>query len=187
MYDPVAKSEDVNREALSPRLETLEHARIGLFDNGKPAAEPTLQVIEERLNERFPSAETTSYAVEHLNRLKNEGELERLESWAESEADACIGAIGDCGSCTKFLVYGVNAIERSGTPAVGLIDSGFALDWETNSQDFGRQLRQYSIPEHSEVTDIEVIRKRISAEDIDGIVAQLTTPRTEAERSNEDR
>lgn len=185
MYDPVTESADVTQTPISPRIDSVEDARIGLFDNGKPAAEPLLRVVRERLEARYPDAEITTYAVDHLNLLRNDEELDRLESWADTETDVCIGAIGDCGSCTKFLVYGVDAIERSGTPAVGIIDSGFSLDWESNATDFGRQLRQYSIPEHAEVRDIETVRERISDDDIDGILAQLTTPRTAAERGEE--
>ncbi|WP_265112109.1 UGSC family (seleno)protein [Halosolutus halophilus] len=187
MFDPVAETEDVGQKPISPRLESLENARIGLFDNGKPAAEPALAVIGERLQDRYPDVEIVTYAVEHLNRLKNDDVLDQIGSWADDETDACIGAIGDCGSCTKFLVYGVNAIERSGTPAVGLIDSGFALDWEMNSRDLGRPLRQHSVPEYSEVTDIERVRERITDEDIDELVARLTTPRTEEELGDGDR
>ncbi|MFC6719841.1 hypothetical protein ACFQGT_18665 [Natrialbaceae archaeon GCM10025810] len=187
MFDPVAKAEDVGRKPISSRLKSLENARIGLFNNGKPTAEPALAVISERLQDRYPDVEIVTYTVEHLNRLKNDDELDRIKSWANTETDACIGAIGDCGSCTKFLVYGVNAIEQSETPAVGLIDSGFALDWESNSRDLGRPLRQHSIPEVSEVTDIERVREQITDEDVDELVAQLTASRTAAERGDEDR
>lgn len=185
MYDPIADAESTERKPISPRVSSLEDARIGLFDNGKPAAEPTLSVVGERLQERYPTVELETYAVDHLNQLKNEDELDRVASWAETKTDACIGAIGDCGSCTKFLVYGLDAVEGSGTPAVGLIDEGFVLDWETNSKDFGRQLRNYTLPEHAEVTDVERIRERITQTVVDDIVAQLTTPRTDEERAGE--
>ena len=45
MYDPVADSDETERKPIAPRLERIEGARIGLFDNGKPAAEPLLDVV----------------------------------------------------------------------------------------------------------------------------------------------
>jgi len=72
MHDPVADADQTDREPIAPRLERIEGARIGLFDNGKPAAEPLLDVVEERLEASYPSVTVERYAVDHLNRIKNE-------------------------------------------------------------------------------------------------------------------
>lgn len=185
MYDPVADSESTERQPIASRVGDLTGKHVGLFNNGKPAAEPLLAVVEELLREEYPDVTVERYAVDHLNRIKNEGELESIETWAAEEIDACIGAIGDCGSCTKYLVYGINAVERGGTPAVGLIDEGFALDWKTNSRDFGRELRRYSLPAVAEVTDTDRMREHVTASDLEGIVDELTRPRTDGERAVE--
>ena len=186
MYDPVADSAETDRKPIAPRLEQIEGARIGLFDNGKPAAEPLLDVVEERLREAHPSVTIDRYAVAHLNRIKNEEELASIEAWADAELDACIGAIGDCGSCTKYLVYGIEAVERSGTPGVGIADEGFALDWDTNARDFGRELRYTTMPAISEVIDRDRFREQLTDDVLEDILAELTRPPTPEERAAAD-
>ena len=183
MYDPVADAEGTERKSIASRIGSLDGKRIGLFDNGKPAAEPLLEVVEERLRAKYPDVTIERYAVDHLNRIKNDEELASIEAWADEELDACIGAIGDCGSCTKYLVYGINAVERSETPGVGLIDEGFKLDWDTNAKDFGRELRYFTLPAFAEVTDKERIREHLTADVLEAIADELTRPRTDEERA----
>ena len=186
MYDPVADSDETERKPIAPRLERIEGARIGLFDNGKPAAEPLLDVVEERLAEAYPSVTVDRYAVDHLNRIKNEEEMAAIQAWADEEIDACIGAIGDCGSCTKFLVYGIEAVERSGTPGVGLVDDGFTLDWETNARDFGRRPRYHTLSAISEVLDRDRFRGQLTEDVLEEVLEELTRPPTPEERAAED-
>lgn len=186
MHNPVADADETDRKPIAPRLEQVEGARIGLFDNGKPAAEPLLDVVEERLEAEYPSVTVDRYAVDHLNRIKNEEEMAAIEAWADEELDACIGAIGDCGSCTKYLVYGVEAVERSDTPGVGLIDEGFTLDWETNARDFGREVRNYTLSAVAEVLDRDRFREQVTADVLDEILDELTRAPTEGERATGD-
>jgi hypothetical protein len=186
MHDPVADADETDRTSIAPRLEQVEDATIGLFDNGKPAAEPLLDVVEERLADSYPGVTVERYAVDHLNRIKNEAEMAAIESWADEELDACIGAIGDCGSCTKYLVYGIEAVERSATPGVGLVDEGFTLDWDTNARDFGRELRYYTLSEVAEVLDRDRFRAQLTADVLDEILDELTRPPTAAERAEDE-
>lgn len=185
MYDPVADSEETERKAIAPRLDDVEGAHVGLFDNGKPAAEPLLDVVEERLAEAYPTVTVDRYAVAHLNRIKNEGEMADIEAWADEGLDACIGAIGDCGSCTKYLVYAIEAVERSGTPGVGVVDEGFTLDWDTNARDFGREMRYATLPAISEVIDRDRFRELITVDVLEGILEEVTRPPTPEERAAE--
>lgn len=183
MYDPVADSEETERKPIAPRLEQIEGTKIGLFDNGKPAAEPLLDVVEECLEAAYPSVTIDRYAVDHLNRIKNEEEMANIEAWADEELDACIGAIGDCGSCTKYLVYAIEAVERSGTPGVGIVDEGFTLDWDTNARDFGREMRYYTLPAIAEVLDRDRFREQLTADVLDEILEELTRPLTPEEHA----
>jgi len=186
MHDPVADAHETDRTSIAPRLEQVEDATIGLFDNGKPAAEPLLDVVEERLADSYPGITVERYAVDHLNRIKNEAEMAAIEAWADEELDACIGAIGDCGSCTKYLVYGIEAVERSATPGVGLVDEGFTLDWDTNARDFGRELRYYTLSEVAEVLDRDRFRAQLTADVLEEILDELTRPPTAAERAEDE-
>lgn len=178
MYDPVGDSPTVEQVSLSPRDVDLAGVRIGLLHNGKPAATPTLTVVEDHLRKAYPDSGIDRYEVDHLNRLKNDDVLDEIETWASEETDVCIGALGDCGSCTKLLVYAVNAVERGGTPAIGLIDQGFEIDWRSNRQDFGRELRYFALPPLAEVTDEDRIRELLTREVFDEILTELTRERT---------
>lgn len=186
MFDPVADSADVDLQALAPRPEDLAGKRIGFLNNGKPAAKPTLAVVEDHIAENYPDASVERYDLAHLNRLKNDEELAAIEAWADEQVDVVIGALGDCGSCTKLLVYGINAVERSGTPAIGLIDEGFEIDWKSNRRDFGRSLRFHPLPALAEVTDEDRIREIISDDVFADIVTELTRPRSGEELAGEE-
>ncbi|WP_226483194.1 UGSC family (seleno)protein [Natrinema amylolyticum] len=182
----MADSELTERKPIAPRLEQIEGVRIGLFDNGKPAAEPLLDVVEERLEEAYPTVTIDRYAVDHLNRIKNEEEMANIQAWADEELDACIGAIGDCGSCTKYLVYGIESVERSGTPGVGIVDEGFTLDWDTNARDFGRDIRYYTLSAAAEVLDRDRFREQLTADVLDELLEELTRPPRAEEQAADD-
>ena len=111
LITPGTETNDADQEPLSPRVDTLAGKHIGLYDNGKPAAEPVLTVVQEKLQERYPDATFEWYHVEHLNFIKNDDEQASVSEWAE-DVDVGIGAIGDCGSCTKFLAWGIELIEQ---------------------------------------------------------------------------
>ena len=182
LITPGSESNDTDQEPLVARVDSLEGKTIGLYDNGKPAAEPLLTAVQEKLEARYPEASFSWYHVEHLNQIKNDDEQEAVRAWAE-EVDTAIGAIGDCGSCTKFLAWGVELIEEAGTPGVGLIDEGFELDYQSNAIERGRALRYKKTPVRCETTDLERVREEVSEEVVDGIVDELTRPLSDKERA----
>lgn len=187
MLNPVSDATESERKALAPRVDTLEGKRIGLLDNGKPAAEPILQVVEERLEERHPSSEFEHHAIPEFNMLKDEETLEGIRSWAAAEdLDVVISAMGDCGSCTKFLAWGTEYVEKAGVPAVGLIDEGFEMDWKSNAIEKGRPLRYSKIPVRCEVTDVDRIREDMTADAIDAIADELVRPLDDNETAGGD-
>lgn len=182
LLDPTAAADEVERKALSPRLDGLSGTRIGLLGNGKQAAEPVLNIVERRLRERYgDDVEVDYYLVDELNLLKDDAELERITDWAAADIDVGITAIGDCGSCTKFLAWGTDAVEEAGVPAVGLLDQGFVLDWQSNAIEWGRPLRYEVIPVRCEVVDRDRIDRELTADVLDGIEDELTRPLTDEE------
>jgi len=183
LVTPGADTNDVEQKPLVPRVDTLAGKTIGLYDNGKPAAEPLLTAVQEKLQERYPDATFSWYHVEHLNQIKNDDEQAQVLEWAE-DVDTAIGAIGDCGSCTKFLAWGVELIEDAGTPGVGLIDEGFELDYQSNAIERGRALRYKKTPVRCETTDLDRIREEVSEDVMDGIEAELTRPLSDKERAD---
>jgi hypothetical protein len=175
MRSPVNDRDNVDQEPPNPPVDSFEGKQVGLVDNGKKASAPVLDIVEERLREAYEDVEISRYAVEELNMLKDDDELRRIREWAARDTDVCIGAIGDCGSCTKFLARAVDAVEASGTPAVGLVVEGFELDYEMNAEDLGRELRYTVIPVRSETTDRDRIWEEITADVLRTIVGEVTS------------
>lgn len=183
LLDPTGDEPDTERKPIAPRIDSLAGKDIGLFDNGKITAEPVLDVVEERLATAYPDASFSRYALgkNRVNKAKDADELAEVTEWA-SELDVGIGAFGDCGSCTKFLAWGVDAIEAGGTPGVGLIDEGFELDYQSNAIERGRPLRYAMLPVRSETPELDRVREQMTDETVAAIEAELTRPLTEDER-----
>jgi len=181
LIDPTSESDDTERKPLAERVDSLDGKTIGLYDNGKPAGEPLLTAVQEKLAERYPDAKFEWYHVPFLNDIKDEDVQADVVEWAKG-VDTAIGAIGDCGSCTKFLAWGVEKIEDAGTPGVGLLDEGFELDYQSNSIERGRPLRYETTPVRCETTDLERVREEVTEEVVDGIVDELIRPLSEKER-----
>ena len=181
MRDPTAKSERSEMKPLVPRIDEFEGKKIGFHINTKEAAEPTAQVIEEKMSEKHPSVTFSHCTVP----ARDDEALDQIEEWAE-QLDACIATVGDCGGCTRAVVRAANAIEASGTPAVGLMAEGFEMSWETNAVDQQRYLRSQTLPIRSETTDLELLQDQISAKTVQGIEAALTEPLTDEEKGLEE-
>ncbi|GAB7020704.1 hypothetical protein [Halostagnicola sp. A-GB9-2] len=184
LITPSSTGNDAEQKPLVPRVTSLEGKHIGLYDNGKPAAEPLLTAVQEKLAQRYPDATFEWYHVEHLNQIKSDDEQESVVDWAEN-VDIGIGAIGDCGSCTKFLAWGIELIEDAGTPGVGLIDEGFELDYQSNAVERGRPLRYKKTPVRCETTDLDRVREEVSNEVVDGIEEELTRSLNDKERAEQ--
>ena len=95
VLNPWADADPIPLRGIYPRVTDLAGKKIGLFRNDKLAAEPMMNVIEERLKERFPTAEFSPF----VNSKKNEAILEQdlkaeFEDWLKG-ADAVITAFGD--------------------------------------------------------------------------------------------
>lgn len=181
ILDPTASAESTDRKPLAERVDGLSGKRIGLFGNGKQAADPVLDIVGERLRERYDDVAIETYYLDELNLLKDDAVLADIEEWASEHVDVGIAAMGDCGSCTKFLTWQTDAIEEAGVPAVGLVEEGFVPDWKSNSIERGRSLRYQVIPVRCEVTDRDRIREGLTMDVIEAIEDELTRPRQESE------
>ncbi len=181
LVTPSPEEDETEQKPLAPRVDDLSGKTIGLYDNGKPVAEPLLTAVSEKLADRYPDAEFEWYHVDHLNKIKNDDEQASVSEWAET-VDVAIGGGGDCGSCTKFLAWGIELIEEAGTPGVGLLDEGFELDYQSNAIERGRALRYVKTPVRCETTDLDRIRDEVNEDVIDEIVDELTRPLAGKER-----
>ncbi|MFC6723712.1 hypothetical protein ACFQE1_04800 [Halobium palmae] len=182
LLDPQRSAESKERHPISARVDTLEEKHVGFYDNGKPAAEPVLEVIKQRLDERYDDITFSHFALDYLNQSKDPEKMKAVEEWASNGPDVCIGAMGDCGSCTKFLVWGIEAAERAGVPSVGILDEAFVNDWKSNAIERGWPLRYQTVPVRSEVTNVERIEGDLTPDVIDDIEGELTRPRNDKEQ-----
>lgn len=182
MRDPTAKSEKSEMESLAPRIKKLKNKKIGFHINTKEAAEPVARIVEEKLDKKHSSMTFSRCTVP----ARDEEGLDRIEEWA-GELNACIAVVGDCGGCTRAVVRAANAVEESGTPAVGLVAEGFEMSWETNAVDQQRHIRNQTLSIRSETTDPELLQEEISAETVRGIENALIEPLTDEEKGLEER
>ena len=97
-YEVLSPWADVDPKPLrgiSPRLDTLEGKKIGLFANYKRASRAIVAEVEKRLKERYPGIQTSLFDSRGSNVLETETENSaRFEAWAQ-EVDAVVTAVGD--------------------------------------------------------------------------------------------
>jgi hypothetical protein len=95
VLSPWAEADPIPFRGISPRVESLAGKKIGLFRNSKRAALPLMNVIEERLKKKFPTAEFTRFANLRPNELIIEQDLkDEFEDWLMG-VDAVIAFVGD--------------------------------------------------------------------------------------------
>jgi hypothetical protein len=95
VLSPWAKADPVPFKGITPRIDRLDGKKIGLLRNTKRAAEPTLKVVEDRLNKLFPTASFIWF----FNPKPNERAIAQdikdgFEKWIKG-VDAIIAAYGD--------------------------------------------------------------------------------------------
>jgi len=95
VLSPWAEVDPIPLRGISPRVETLEGKKIGLFANFKRAARPIQAYVEQKLKERFPSSETSLFDSRLPNVTETETENKaKFTAWAQ-EVDAVIAVVGD--------------------------------------------------------------------------------------------
>jgi len=95
VLNPWAEADAIPLRGISPRVTDLTGKTIGLFaGNHKIAARPILNVVEERLKERFPPLKFSWFLFGLSLEVTETEEKERFEDWAKG-VDAAIAAVGD--------------------------------------------------------------------------------------------
>ena len=93
VLNPWAEVDPVPMRGLSPRVSDLAGKKIGLFVNGKRASRPIMTVVEEKLKERFPTAEFSYFSSSGNREVAGDPDA-KLEEWVKG-VDTVISAIGD--------------------------------------------------------------------------------------------
>lgn len=95
VLSPWAEADPIPSRGINPRIESLDGKKIGLYRNGKRAAEPIINVVEDRLKKKYPTAEFTRFANFRANEAIIEQDAKgEFEDWLKG-VDAVIAAYGD--------------------------------------------------------------------------------------------
>lgn len=88
--------------------------KISFFDNTKPNADIILATIAENLNIDPVNVEKPAGAAATDQQLKN-----------AADADLSIIAVGDCGSCSTWVILDAIRLEKEGTPTISICSDKF--------------------------------------------------------------
>ena len=114
VLNPLADRDAVKLD-ITPMPESI--GRISLFDNTKPNADLILNIVENKLD--------NSLLFNHPKKPAGApATIEQIEEAAES--DVSILALGDCGSCTTWVILDALRLEKKGTPTISICSSKFA-------------------------------------------------------------
>jgi hypothetical protein len=95
VLSPWAEADPIPLRGITPRVPELRGRTVGLFSNGKRAAQYTLGALERELRERFPDARTSWYTSSVLNSPEalTHGKA-KFEAWVAS-VDAVVLSVAD--------------------------------------------------------------------------------------------
>ena len=95
VLSPWADADPVPFRGVSPRVGTLEGATIGLLGNSKRTSKPTLDIVEDRLKKRFPSAKFSRFVNDIANQTITETpKKDGYEAWVKG-VDTVVASYGD--------------------------------------------------------------------------------------------
>ena len=118
VMDPLAEISIV-KEDLTPIPHDFEN--VSLFNNTKPGAKTILTFLEENLGKRnFIHVNKPAGAPATHNQLEN-----------ASKGEISILALGDCGSCSSWVIMDAIRLEKMDTPTISICSdkfSGFAQE-----------------------------------------------------------
>ena len=95
VLSPWAEADYVHFRGINPRVPDLAGKTIGLLRNSKRAAEPTLKIIQDRLQKKFPAVKFSWFSNLTPNQaLVDLPDKEEFEKWLKG-VDTVIAAYGD--------------------------------------------------------------------------------------------
>ena len=113
LMDPLAEISMVNLN-LNPIPYDFEY--VTLLDNTKPGADSILEYFEENLgNRKFIWVKKPAGAP---------ASIEQLEMASKSEI--VFLALGDCGSCSSWVILDAIRLEKMGTPTISICSDRFS-------------------------------------------------------------
>ena len=171
VLDPTAKPR--SREfKMAVRPDNIEGKVLAFLWNTKPNGNVLLDRFAQRLNERY-------HFTQMVNRVKPSASLPATEDVLDELSARCdfvVIAIGDCGSCTSYVIHDAIKLEKRGIPTVSICSHEFAYLSRVQAQGLGMPHLAIVIIPHpiGGIDPKEVARKADDA--LDDMIAALTTP-----------
>ena len=94
VLSPWADADPIPFRGITERLTHLEGMTIGLFHNLKRAAHPITNVVERKLQERYPSMKFSRFVLMPNAGVDETDEKDRFDEWVKG-VDAVILTYGD--------------------------------------------------------------------------------------------
>ena len=95
VLSPWAEADPITPRGISPRLNSLEGRKIGLFANFKRASLPIVREVAKHLKKTYPDCETSIYESRGANVIESETKnREQFIAWVKG-VDAVVLAVGD--------------------------------------------------------------------------------------------
>lgn len=95
VLSPWAEADPIPWKGINPRPADLAGKKIGLLRNSKRAAEPSLQIVADRLKKRYPTVEFSWFANLRPNEMSIAQDIkDDFEKWLKG-VNAVITSYGD--------------------------------------------------------------------------------------------
>ena len=95
VLSPWAEADPITPRGISPRLNSLEGRKIGLFANFKRASLPIVREVARNLEKAYPDCETSIYESRGANVIESETKnRKQFIDWVKG-VDAVVLAVGD--------------------------------------------------------------------------------------------
>ena len=95
VMSPWGDADPIPLRGITPRIDTLEGKKIGVFANSKRSAPLQIGTLEKKLKERFPTIQTEYYHSPEFNvAVMDTPNKDKFIAWIQS-VDAAILAVGD--------------------------------------------------------------------------------------------
>lgn len=112
MLDPTAHPAEAGAFDHAPRPVTLDGARLGVLDNGKPNSDRFLAMLSGLLTSRTGIATVDTVRKPAIGRLVPRNQFHRLVA----SVDVAVTGVGDCSGCATCTVQDALDLEAAGIP-----------------------------------------------------------------------